>query len=141
MPEPQAKPGQTANADSKPAANEAVAQPVAKKRTYTRVKFYPKSHKEQPDDVILSVNGDTIIMMRDQEVVLPDYFLEAADHATFNQYKTGIGNSRKVIMQVRLYPYALLGKGTKVEYIKQRAVGTSAGTENRQQAEAVQPMS
>ncbi len=106
-------------------------------RRFKRVKFHSKSDKNQPNDVVLSVNGHTLLLKRDMPVVLPEPFLIAADNATYNQYQTGSG-SRKVIAKVRRYPYDMLGDATEEEYQQMLSDGSRKQAEARERDEAVQ---
>ena len=112
-------------------------KPAKAKTVYKRVKFHNKSTPNQPNDVILSVNGDTLQLQRNVEVVLPQYFLEAADHATYPQFQTGSG-SRKQVAEVRLYPYDYIGEGTEEEYKKMLGDGTKRQAEARDGENIVQ---
>jgi hypothetical protein len=119
-------------------AIEAPAKPVNTTPVlYKRVKFHTKSDKHQPNDVILSLNGLTLLIQRDREIVLPDYFLRVADEATYDQFKPGSG-SRQIIAKVRLYPYDILGPATKEEYESARADGAKKYAEARTRDEALQ---
>lgn len=100
---------------------------------YKRVRFHAKSSKDQMNDVILSLNGLTHKIKREDEVVLPVSFLKVADEAAFEQYQTGTG-SRKVAGKIRMYPYDVLGIATKAEYMAQRSAGNAA--EEKAQREA-----
>ncbi len=132
--------GKAAEEATKPAAVKtagAKASESPEPRTYKRVKFHTKSDKYQPNDVILSVNGHTLLLQRDVPVVLPQCFLEAADHATYDQFQPGSG-SRKVIAKVRLYPYDVLGEGSEEEYRKMLATGARKLAEAREREDAAQ---
>lgn len=114
-----------------------VAKRGAEKTEYRRIKFHSKSDKNQTDDIILSLNGETLLIQRDKEIVLPESFLRVADEATYNQYKAGTG-SRKVASRVRLYPYDMIGNATEKEFFAQRADGTRRQAEARTRDEALQ---
>ncbi len=117
-------------------AGKKAKQPV-EKTTYKRVKFHSKSDKNQQNDVVLSVNGHTLLLKRDMPIVLPLHFLEAADNATYDQFQTGSG-ARKVIAKVRLYPYDVLGEATEEDYREMLGEGAKRQAEARERDDAVQ---
>jgi hypothetical protein len=83
---------------------------------FFRVKFLPRTDQQQPQDVILGVNGEFLRAPRNVETIMPSPFLEAADHATYNQYEQVPGADRKIVNQVCKYPYVVLGEVTRKEY-------------------------
>lgn len=107
----------------KPEADQDI--PIAKHiETYWRVKFNAKSHVNESDDVMLSVNGEVLIMKREQEVILPERFLVCADNATYPHFQQLPNKPRKVIGHIKTFPYTRLGEATKREYETQRNAGT-----------------
>lgn len=65
----------------------AAKSPTTPKMKYFHVKFQQKSTENDDNCVSLSVNGDVIIMQRDTDVILPESYLEAADHATRKHFE------------------------------------------------------
>lgn len=92
--------------------------------TYFRVKFNAKSHVNETEDVMLSVNGEVLVIRREREVIVPQRFLECADHATYPHFQQLPNKPRKVIGQIKTFPYTKLGEATKREYETQRNAGT-----------------
>lgn len=88
----------------------------AVKSDYYWVRFQAKSSKEETDDVQLSVNGETLIFRREDEVVVPQRFLECADHATHDQFRQLPGKPRKVVAKIKTYPYERLRPATEAEF-------------------------
>jgi len=99
-------------------------QTAANKEEYFRVKFQPKSDANQPDEVILSVNGEVLQITRNVEVIIPKRFKECADNGVTAQFKQLPGQTRKVIGEVRTFPYDLLGPATEKEFIAMKQEGT-----------------
>ncbi len=97
---------------------------AVKVERYFRVIFHAKSSPNDPEDVQLSVNGDTLIIAREKEVVIPERFKECADHATYPQFRQLPGEPRKIVGKIRVFPYDLLGPATEAEYLKSRTEGT-----------------
>ena len=91
---------------------------------YIKVRFHAKSNSEDPDDVVLSVNGETLNIQREQVVIIPSSFLEVADHGTWTKFIQLPNQPRKLAGKIKTYPYDLIGTGTREEFLKQRQEGT-----------------
>jgi len=91
---------------------------------YYKVSFHAKASPNDPEDVQLSVNGDTLVIARERPVVIPERFRECADHATYPQFRQLPGETRKIVGRIRVFPYDLLGEATEQEYRKQKDEGT-----------------
>jgi len=88
------------------------------KMKYWHAKFQAKSTENDDNCVSLSVNGDVIIMQRETDVILPDSYLEAADHATRKHFEQKPGHDRKVVGTIKKYMYSRGEESTKEEYDK-----------------------
>jgi len=99
------------------------------KRFYI-VKFSAKSSPNDTDDVILSVNGETLIAQRAREVIIPARFRECADHATYPQTRQLPGQNRKIVAQIKTYPYELIGEATEKDYLSGKEKGTQQTKRN-----------
>ena len=122
-------------------APEQVKAPVKRDEeplVYKRVKFYPKTDKNQPDNVTLSLNGVTLLIQRDKEIVLSNAFLALADHATYAQFRHSQGEGRKEVARIRLYPYQVVSDATEKEFMEMRATGARRQEEARLRDESVQ---
>lgn len=106
------------------AAGSAPAQEAVPAEKYFRVHFHAKQSATESDDVVLSVNGEVLVCQREQDVVLPQRYLECASHAVHPQYKQLPGEPRKVVARIRLYPFDNKGEATRQEFIEQRDAGT-----------------
>lgn len=89
-----------------------------KGETYSRVIFNQKSSSNDSPFVPLSKNGVELRIWRGKEVIVPDSFLEIADHASFTQWEPS--EDRNVAMKnaglVKRYGYTRLGAATEGEY-------------------------
>ena len=92
--------------------------------TYFLVKFNAKSNSNDENDVMLSVNGETLIFQRGKEVFIPYRFLDCADHTTRPHFQQLPNKPRKVIGTIMTFPYTKLREATKQEYESQRKAGT-----------------
>lgn len=97
---------------------------------YYRVRFHPKSEKNQPNDVMLSVNGETLIMPRAVETIIPSRFKECADHATYPEFRQLPNQPRKVVAHIKVFPYDLLGEATEAEFRQMLNEGNRKTKEN-----------
>lgn len=91
---------------------------------FWRVRFQAKASPNDPQDVMLSVNGETLIIAREKEVIIPDRYRECADHATFPQFRQLPNQPRKIIGRIKVFSYDLLGEASEAEYMAQKAAGT-----------------
>jgi len=112
-----------------PAAEDDIPVPVYKE-TYKMVRFQAKSNDNDPEDVVLAVNGEQLIIRRECEVILPGRFLECADHARFPKFIQTPNVPRKVVSTIHKYPYSVIGDATKREYDTQRLAGTQKVKDN-----------
>lgn len=93
------------------------------------VRFHAKGHPNDPDDVVLAVNGDVLVIKREEEIPLLGRYVECARHATFPQFRQLPGQQRKVVAKVQKYQFDILGESTIEEFRKARQVGTAAAAE------------
>jgi hypothetical protein len=91
---------------------------------FFRVRFHAKSHSTQQDNVELSVNGETLLIEREKVIVIPERFIECANHATYPQFKQLPNAPRKIVGRVMIFPFDILGEGTKMDFLKQKTSGT-----------------
>lgn len=103
---------------------------------WSRVRFHAKGHDTDPNDVILSVNGDTLVLMRNKIVIIPNSFRECADHATYEKFEVQPGQERKVSAVIQKYPYDYLGIATEAEYRTMRDAGNKTQAASLAQAAA-----
>jgi len=103
---------------------------VQKPEKYYRVRF---SHKQNPydeEDVILTVNGETLVMQRGVDTIIPGRFKECADHATYPHFTQNRPNEpRKQVGSIMVYPYSLLGEATEAEYLRMLREGNKTTKE------------
>jgi len=104
--------------------------PKIKPEKYYRVRFHAKSHVNDPDDVMLSVNGEVLIMRREKPVIIPARFKECADHAVYPQFRQVPGKQRKMVAQVRIYNYDTLSDATEEDFKNQIIEGNKITKEN-----------
>lgn len=95
---------------------------VNKKTGYSLVKFANKRHFDEIDDILISVNGNYLFIKRGIPVVVPDIYLEVADHAVIQEYYGRKKLKKKYISKVvKIYPYQKIRPATYEEFIKQNA--------------------
>lgn len=118
-------PRQTVN-QTAPVQSSGKSLPKAKAgEKVTWVRFHPKSSKDQPDDVELSVNGEVLVIKRNVPVPLPERFVECARNAHYPQYSQVPGEDRKIVGQIMHFPFDTLKEGTREEFNRYRTQGTS----------------
>lgn len=109
--------------DSPPEKGQPKTEDGKPREKYFRVRFDPKSRPYDPERVELSVNGSILTIGREIEVVIPERFVECANHAVSPTFKQMPGEERKVAGNVRLFPFQVLGEATEEEYLTAKAVG------------------
>jgi len=77
---------------------------------FYRVVFGPQQSMYDTEDVVISLNGNTLIIERNVKVIIPSAYKEIADHCVTHD------NSK-------FYSYTLLGEATKKEYLAQLSAG------------------
>lgn len=111
-------------------------KPVEKavwKERFFKVKFHGKALPTDSEDVVLSVNGETLTIQRDQPVILPERFLECARHTKRQTFIQEPGAPRKVSSPKTLFPFEVLEDGrqyTEQEYRQQRDAGNKEHLQN-----------
>lgn len=113
------------------AMNPAVAEPQSFVETYSRVIFNNKGSNNDLPFVPLSKNGVELRISRGREVVVPDSYLEIADHAAHIQWEPS--EDRNVAAKnaglIRRYGYTRLGPATEAEFKKQLSEGNRITSE------------
>jgi len=106
------------------------AAPVVEKEKYWVLKFNDRASKNETEDVPLSVNGETIVLHRGKEVIVPGRFRECADHTRqplwehWNDSLLNEENSgRKRTGTKTTYPYTVIRETTEEEFRAMKAVG------------------
>ncbi len=106
-----------------------VVQPKKSGEKYIRIRFQAKSHPNDTEDVPLGVNGEILNIQREKEVVIPERFVEVAQHAEQVYYKTVPGEKRKVPTKVITYPYTILGEASEADYLNLKREGNRIARE------------
>ena len=96
-----------------------------KKEKFWRVRFHAKSDANQQDNVELSVNGETLLIMRDTDTIIPARFRECAEHAFYIKFRQLPGETRKNESKIMIFPFSIIGEATEAEYKKLKEEGTN----------------
>jgi len=102
---------------------------------YWEVIFSPQGNKDDPEDVTLTWNGHCLQIKRNERVVLPGYYLEIADNATYPKYIQTPEQSRKIAAYVQFFPYTVLREASEDEYLMQKREGDRLTKEARRREE------
>lgn len=102
---------------------------------YWEVLFSPQGSKDDPEDVTLTWNGQCLQIKRNERVVLPGYYLEIADNATYPKYIQTPEQSRKIVAYVQFFPYTVMREATEEEYLAQKREGDRLTREARRREE------
>jgi hypothetical protein len=98
---------------------------------YWEVIFSPQSNRDDPEDVTLTHNGTCLQIKRNEKVILPGYYLEIADNATFPKFIQTPEVSRKIVAYVQFFPYTVLREATEEEYFAKKREGDRLTREAR----------
>lgn len=90
---------------------------------YFKVLFSEKTSTNDTDDVELSVNGETLVIQRGIDVIIPGRFKICADNATYQQFTQVPGKPRKLCGTIKRYPYQLLGEASKKDFLDMKQTG------------------
>jgi len=96
---------------------------------YTWVIFQSRSNPIDTVNVPLTVNGECLVVKRNERVPMPERFLECADHTRQPHYTQEPGDTRKVVTWIKTYGYERLGPATREDFEKFRREGTKATRE------------
>lgn len=102
---------------------------------YWEVLFSPQGSKDDPEDVTLTWNGQCLQIKRNERVVLPGYYLEIADNATYPKYIQTPEQSRKIVAYVQFFPYTVMREASEEEYLAQKKEGDRLTKEARRKEE------
>lgn len=114
-----------------PATNSAMATaagPVATKtkpgKRYFRCVFQERSDSSQTQDVPLSVNGETLVVKRGEETILPEAFYEVAKNAVIIGKKFDPATRSIKDVKITKYLVSKIGEATEEEYLQMKKDGT-----------------
>ncbi len=102
----------------------------ALKERFYNVRFQEKGNPNDPDDVMLSVNGETLIIQRGIKVIIPERYKICADNATYPVFRQLPGKTRKQMGRVKVFPYDLLGESSRNEYLVFKQAGDELTKQN-----------
>jgi hypothetical protein len=105
---------------------------------YFYVVFQEKSSEQDVDLIPLSINNDVIMVRRGEKIVLPQSYLEVADHSVFRKFKQVPGQPRKVETVVKRFPYSTIGPASRQDFVRMMTEGNAKRDVDiaRMQAEA-----
>lgn len=95
----------------------AAAMPREAETGYRRVKFHPRTNLSEPADVVLSLNGNMLLIQRGVETILPTPYLEVARHTKYRTFRQDPSSMRKQIVEISQYPFEDMGAATREEYL------------------------
>jgi hypothetical protein len=87
---------------------------------YYEVHFLDRQNEKDLEYIPLGVNGELIQVQCGADCIIPQRFLEVADHAVIDKYRKG-----KKVGSVSRAPYRILREATKAEYLKMKQEGTA----------------
>jgi len=116
---------QSANSQNDKAVQTKTRKKTKKAEEFWKVRFNAKSSVNDEDQVTLGCNGVLLKIEREKDVILPQRFLEVADHTVSIQYVQKPGEKRKIAGKVQTFPYTKIGKSTRAEYLIMKKKGTS----------------
>lgn len=113
----------TQNSGVQKTHGKAEAQPKAERVVW--VTFHDKSDHNQTDDVILSVQGETIVIKRGEKIPILERYRVAAENATYPKFTQLPNQPRKQVGTIRVYPFDTHGEATMNDWNSYRMDGTA----------------
>lgn len=98
---------------------------IRKTTKFYRGMFANKSDPNDPDKVVLSINGEPITWQRGVEVIVPDCYLSCAEDARYAKYSVKPNEGRKVAAYISRFPFTKTGEATYEEFKKMFKDGTA----------------
>ena len=99
-------------------------EPKVPSETYKEVVFSPKSDPNDINNVELIVQGDPLVCQRGVKVIVPQRYLECADHGTRAVYEQLPDKPRKIVGAVQTYPYTVVRDNvSEEEYLEKKRKG------------------
>jgi len=89
-----------------------------------RVTFNQRTNPYEEEQVVLAVQGETLTCQREKPVIMPERFLEAADHTKYPKHIQIPGESRKRTVYVQTFTYQRLEEVTEEDFFAQKKAGT-----------------
>jgi len=97
------------------------------------VKLQPPANDNEERVAQIGVNGDILLVLRGEEVPLPQSYIEVLEHGEHDHYKFEPGKPRKSVGKIRTYPFEKGREVTREFYIEWRRKGTEQNTAHWQQ--------
>lgn len=107
-----------------------------KRKKYYYVKFHERGDESQPEDIALTLNGNTLVVRRGVSTILPEAYLEIAKNATIIGKKY---NPITNVMSPRIvnkYPFFVEREATEEEFLELKKSGTEKTKEALKRKEA-----
>jgi len=102
---------------------------IGGKERYFWVRFHDKSRPADLSHVELGCNCEYLKIQRNKWVILPERFVEVAQHAEFPQYSLEPGQMRQQIGMLKVWPHDIGNEATEAEYREMLTAGTRADKE------------
>ena len=126
------------------AREEEVPTPVATgnrpyEEAYWEVVFAEKTNENETTDVPLCVNGEVLVIQRGKPVIIPQRYLECADHTKHEIISQDPGKDRKTVAWVQTYAYTKIRQASKDEFTRFKQAGDKATLDRIERMQAAQP--
>lgn len=105
------------------------------KRIYFCVKFSEASDEAAVQDIPLSVNGETLLIQRGKEVIIPKEFLDVAEHAKIMSRKYDPVENVMTPKIIQKFPYTVIRQATEAEFLQMKKEGTKKTIEEMKRRE------
>lgn len=107
-----------------------------KKRRYFHVKFFERSDDSQPEDIALTLNGETLVVRRGVDTILPEAYIEIAEHATIIGRKYDPMTNTNSPRVTKRYAFSIGSEATEEEFLELKNAGTKKTKEALKRKEA-----
>jgi|GEM_PF-5127412 len=108
-----------------PITGEATSSVVIKRKDkFLKGMWANKSDPNEPDKVVITVNGEPIMWQRGVETIVPECYYLAAKDAVYNKYSVKPSEGRKVSARISRFPFTITGESTYDEFRAAFAAGS-----------------
>ncbi len=85
---------------------------------YSMVRFHSKQHVTDPDEITMSLNGNTLVVKRGVPVIIPNSYIEVVNHANYYTTEGSPFGPLKAIKHAK-FPYTFISPSSRREYLAQ----------------------
>lgn len=122
--EPKADDGQQVQVTNAITGQQQNSQVIKKTDKFYRGVWANRQNENEPNKVVLEVNGEAIQWQRGVECIVPEAYLEVAKNATHDTFTVKPGEGRQKVGKVTRFPFSVISSSNYEEFRKMFLEGT-----------------